>query len=184
MPFMLYAYMLHGVIVLGDELTYGGEMGKIKIEGEDIENLGLTLVDEDDDTVDPDDMEALTADDIDDAAIIEVIAVTPPAIDVLPDHPVAIEDIEEDLLSQLEAILSPRSLAHEDESEDTPVSTRRSVKKKNDDDEEAEDESLGAVKPRQKDEVHCGRCYILVKATIVRCPVDDDSCPVVCGGKS
>lgn len=157
-------------------------MGKMKLEGEDIEDLGLTLVGEDDDTVDPDDVEVLTVEDIDDDAIVEVTPVTPHAPDVPPDHPAVVDDIEEDLLSQLEAILSPHSLTLADESEDTPASPRRSANIKDDDEEE--DESLGAVKPRQKDEVHCGRCYILVKATIGRCPVDDDSCPVVCGGKS
>lgn len=158
-------------------------MGKMKIEGEDIEDLGLTLVGEDVevDIVDPDDVAALLIADPNDTAIIEGATVPPVAADVPSDHPAVADDVEEDLLSQLEAILSPQSMAPGEDSEDTPVSARKSPKKQNDDGEE--DDSLGAVKPRQKDEIHCGRCWILVKATIHKCPVDDDICPVICARK-
>ncbi len=158
-------------------------MGKLTIEGEDVEDLGLTLVGADaDEASDVDDLDVLAVEDLDTVEIVEVAVVPPHLAAVLDDNPAVADDIEEDLLSRLETILSPQSMEPLYESEDAPASTRKNKKTKTEDNDD-EDDSLGVVKPRQKDEVHCGRCWILVKATIHKCPVDDDGCPVICARK-
>ena len=151
-------------------------MGKNKLEGEDIEDLGLTLI-TDDDSID---IEDLSIDDLlssaqEDSDTVEVIL---PSVDPIdsPDEVSDKEDTEEDLLSQLEEILAPRS-HREYDTDETVTST--TVRKKNKQ-TETEDDDFDAVQPKQKNEVHCGVCYILVKRNIQRCPLDDDTCPVVC----
>ena len=151
-------------------------MGKNKLEGEDIEDLGLTLI-TDDDSID---IEDLSIDDLlssaqEDSDTVEVIL---PSVDPIdsPDEVSDKEDTEEDLLSQLEEILAPSS--HREYDTDETV-TNTTVRKKNKQ-TETEDDDFDAVQPKQKNEVHCGVCYILVKRNIQRCPLDDDTCPVVC----
>ena len=151
-------------------------MGKNKLEGEDIEDLGLTLI-TDDDSID---IEDLSIDDLlssahEDSDTVEVIL---PSVDPIdsPDEISDKEDTEEDLLSQLEEILAPSS--HREYDTDETV-TNTTVRKKNKQ-TETEDDDFDAVQPKQKNEVHCGVCYILVKRNIQRCPLDDDTCPVVC----
>lgn len=151
-------------------------MGKNKLEGEDIEDLGLTLI-TDDDSID---IEDLSIDDLlssahEDSDTVEVVL---PSVDPIdsPDEVSDKEDTEEDLLSQLEEILAPSS-HREYDTDETVTST--TVRKKNKQ-TETEDDDFDAVQPKQKNEVHCGVCYILVKRNIQRCPLDDDTCPVVC----
>lgn len=155
-------------------------MGKNKLEGEDIEDLGLTLI-ADDDSIDVDD---LSIDDLlssaqEDSDVIEIVL---PLVDPLdsPDEISDKEDTEEDLLSQLEEILAPSS-HHEYDADETPTSTTVRKKSKQ---TETEDDDFDAVQPKQKNEVHCGVCYILVKRNIQVCPLDDDSCPVACKATS
>jgi hypothetical protein len=155
-------------------------MGKNKLEGEDIEDLGLTLI-ADDDSIDVDD---LSIDDLlssaqEDSDVIEIVL---PLVDPLdsPDEISDKEDTEEDLLSQLEEILAPSS-HHEYDADEAPTSTTVRKKSKQ---TETEDDDFDAVQPKQKNEVHCGVCYILVKRNIQVCPLDDDSCPVACKATS
>lgn len=150
-------------------------MGKNKLEGEDIEDLGLTLI-VDDDSIDIEDLsiDGLLSSAHEDSDIVEIVL---PLVDPL-DSPGEVsdkEDIEEDLLSQLEEILAPRS-HHECDADETVTST--TVRKKNKQ-TETEDDDFDSVQPKQKHEVHCGVCYILVRRNIERCPLDDDNCPVV-----
>lgn len=157
-------------------------MGEIKIEGEDPKDLGLTLVADEvaeideDDALDYTDDVVLEVADLDDAGI-EIVLVVPTPADTPDEEPTREEDVEEDLLSQLEAILSPGAAGStgEEEEEGDVVAPKRKKAKTVDD----EDEDLGEVRPRQKNEVHCHRCYILVKVTIGKCPVGEDECPVM-----
>lgn len=154
-------------------------MSEIKIEGEDLKDLGLTLVADEvaevdeDDVLDYADDAVLEVADLDDAGI-EIVLVVPTPADTPDEEPTREEDVEEDLLSQLEAMLSPGAAGSTEEEGDVVAPKRKKAKTVDD-----EDEDLGEVRPRQKNEVHCHRCYILVKVTIGKCPVGEDECPVI-----
>lgn len=155
-------------------------MGKMQIDGEDVEDLGLVLVEDEDGADAEDDGELVEEiEPVDDPQ--EVVLVSPVHVEESSDHGVT-DDKEEDLLSQLESILAPLAQPDGDDVEAAaPVSAKVKGGKKVEDDDE--DDTLGAIRPRRKDEVHCGRCYILVKASALKCPVGDDACPVVPAGQ-
>lgn len=165
-------------------------MGKMKIEGEDLEDLGLTLivdessdVDESDESDESDDAVAFAAAEV--SLVIDMrdevteISILPSILkDVSYEDSSREDDVEKDLLSQLEAILSPGDVSPPEDTDEVAVPRRKKVKASADNDDD-DDDNLGDVRPRQKNEVHCSRCYILVKNTIIKCPVDDDNCPVL-----
>lgn len=161
-------------------------MGKMKIEGEDLEDLGLTLIvdesDESDESEESDESAAFAAAEV--SLVIDIrdevteISILPSILkDVSYEDSSREDDVEKDLLSQLEAILSPGDVRPPEDTDEVAVPRRKKVKASSDDD--YDDDNLGDVRPRQKNEVHCSRCYILVKNTIIKCPVDDDNCPVL-----
>jgi len=74
------------------------------------------------------------------------------------------DDAEKDLLTILES-----KILSEEEAENLS--------------EDAEDDVLDGVNdsvivPRQKDEQHCQRCWLLVRSSAPRCPIHDDDCPI------